>query len=119
MGGKGGKQQEDFGGSYDTPSLDAGAGAASSQAESALGPYSGPTVDSLAPKIQELATALVTDDLELDSPLMEAGLDSLSMVQFRNTLQQQFPGVPMPASLIFDNPSVRAVSVNIVEELKS
>jgi len=41
----------------------------------------------------------------------------LSMVQFRNTLQQQFPGVPMPASLIFDHPSVRAVSENIAEEL--
>eukprot|EP00930_Biecheleria_cincta_P054877 TRINITY_DN41269_c0_g1_i1.p1 TRINITY_DN41269_c0_g1~~TRINITY_DN41269_c0_g1_i1.p1 ORF type:complete len:795 (+),score=212.72 TRINITY_DN41269_c0_g1_i1:60-2387(+) len=118
--GKGGKQQEDFAGSYDTPSLDAGAAAASSQGESALGPYSGPTVESLSGKIQELASALVSvDDLELDSPLMEAGLDSLSMVQFRNTLQQQFPGVPMPASLIFDNPSVRAVAANIVDELKS
>eukprot|EP00435_Cladocopium_sp_Y103_P044032 s2991_g12.t1 len=30
-----------------------------------------------------------------------------------------FPGVPMPASLIFDNPSVRALSVNIHEELKT
>lgn len=119
--GKGGKQQEEYAGPQDLPSLDSGAGGgAVSQVQSALGPYSGPTVDSLAPKIQELATALVsTDDLEMDSPLMEAGLDSLSMVQFRNTLQQQFPGVPMPASLIFDNPSVRAVSANIVEELKS
>lgn len=85
-----------------------------------LGPYKGPTVDTLVPKIQELALQLVNDEeLTQDTPLMDAGLDSLSMVQFRNTLQQQFPGVPMPASLIFDNPSVRAVSLNIVEELKA
>jgi len=50
---------------------------------------------------------------------MDSGLDSLSMVQFRNTLQQQFPGIPMPASLIFDYPCVRAVAENIVEELRA
>jgi len=85
-----------------------------------LGPYSGPTIEFLIPKINELAmTLLSTDELHQDTPLMDSGLDSLSMVQFRNTLQQQFPGVPMPASLIFDHPSVRAVSENIVEELQA
>jgi len=116
--GKSGKKEESFAEDVGTPS--GPDGDAASQAAPVGGPYSGPTVDALIPKINELAMGLVSvDELDQDSPLMDAGLDSLSMVQFRNTLQQQFPGVPMPASLIFDNPSVRAVSANIVEELKA
>lgn len=116
--GKGGKQQDDY--AEDTRGSAGGEAAASEAAGPVGGPYKGPSVDSLIPKINELAMSLVSvDELHQDSPLMDAGLDSLSMVQFRNTLQQQFPGVPMPASLIFDNPSVRAVSANIVEELKA
>jgi len=85
-----------------------------------LGPYSGPSAESLIPKINEIAMALMTsDEIHQDTPLMDSGLDSLSMVQFRNTLQSSFPGVPMPASLLFDHPSVRAVAENIVEELKA
>eukprot|EP00440_Ansanella_granifera_P024325 gb/GFBE01026423.1/.p1 GENE.gb/GFBE01026423.1/~~gb/GFBE01026423.1/.p1 ORF type:complete len:777 (+),score=240.65 gb/GFBE01026423.1/:1-2331(+) len=116
--GKGGQQEQyvaDQGGQ-----VVASDDGAVSAAMPAGGPYKGPSVDSLIPKINELAMSLVSvDELHQDAPLMDAGLDSLSMVQFRNTLQQQFPGVPMPASLIFDNPSVRAVSQNIVEELKA
>jgi len=97
-----------------------GADSAAADAGGAIGPYAGPTVETLIPKINELAMALLSsDELFQDTPLMDSGLDSLSMVQFRNTLQQQFPGVPMPASLVFDHPSVRAVSENIVEELKA
>lgn len=115
--GKGKGKQEDY--VEDTGAPGPG-DVAASQAESELGPYKGPTVDALIPRINEIAMQLVqTDDLHQDSPLMDAGLDSLSMVQFRNALQQHFPGVPMPASLIFDNLSVRALSVNIHEELKT
>ncbi|CAE8590726.1 unnamed protein product [Polarella glacialis] len=116
----GGKQQaqsyaEEVGPGASAPAADS---AAAGNAE--LGPYKGPDVDALIVKVEELAMGLVSvEELHQDSPLMDAGLDSLSMVQFRNTLQQQFPGVPMPASLVFDNPSVRAVSMNIYEELKA
>jgi len=82
-------------------------------------PYAGPTADDLRPKIQELALSLLgSDEVEADAPLMDSGLDSLSMVQFRNTLQQQFQGVSMPASLIFDHPNVTAVCDYIAGELK-
>jgi len=93
--------------------------AAADSGVTALGPYAGPTKEQLAAKITDLAQTLVNvEELPADVPLMDAGLDSLSMVQFRNSLQQQFPGIPMPASLIFDYPSVRAVSGNIAEELQ-
>merc|ERR1711862_665554 len=93
--------------------------AAADSGAGAVAEYSGPTADQLRPKIQELALSLLgVDEIHADSPLMDAGLDSLSMVQFRNQLQQSFSGVSMPASLIFDNPSVSAVSDYIATELK-
>lgn len=83
-------------------------------------PYSGPTADQVLPTIREHAIGLLdADELEEDKPLMEAGLDSLSMVSFRNSLQKEFPGVPMPASLLFDHPSIRAVSENIADNYRS
>merc|ERR1712039_798662 len=83
------------------------------------GPYSGPTADTLRPKIQEIALSLLgSDEVDADAPLMDSGLDSLSMVQFRNTLQQQFQGVSMPASLIFDHPNVTSVTDYIADALK-
>ncbi|CAK8989139.1 unnamed protein product [Durusdinium trenchii] len=116
--GKGKGKQDDY--VEDTGAMAAPGGAEVSTGASEIGPYKGPTVDALIPRINEIAMQLVqTDELHQDAPLMDAGLDSLSMVQFRNALQQQFPGVPMPASLIFDNPSVRALGLNIHEELKS
>merc|ERR1712137_766177 len=57
------------------------------------------------------------DELAMDDPLMEAGLDSLAVVSFRNDLVRMIPGVPMPATLVFDFPTVRMLSEHIVEAL--
>merc|ERR1719188_2148886 len=84
------------------------------------GPYAGPGAEELRPKVLELAVQCTGEgELPADTPLMEAGLDSLAMVQFRNTLMGTFPGVSMPASLIFDHPTVAAISTYIAEELKT
>lgn len=53
-------------------------------------------------------------DVHLDSPLMEVGLDSLSSVAFRNALNQQMR-LNLPASLMFDYPSPRAIIDHIVQ----
>ena len=44
-----------------------------------------------------------------DEPLMSAGLDSLGSVEFANVLAQKL-GMQMPGTLVFDYPSVRAVT---------
>jgi len=63
--------------------------------------------------------ALATDEeLHLDSPLMESGMDSLSSVAFRNALNQQL-GLNMPAALMFDYPSQRAIIDHVVESSKA
>jgi len=53
-------------------------------------------------------------DVEVDSPLMDSGLDSLSALSFRQGLQQAV-GVKLPSSLVFDYPTPRAVADRIVE----
>lgn len=61
-------------------------------------------------QIQEVAVNLMGDDgIHPDTPLMDAGLDSLSMVEFRNELLKEFPGVTLPGALLFDYPTVNAL----------
>ena len=44
-----------------------------------------------------------------DQPLMEAGLDSLGAVELRTSLGAKF-GVELPATLVFDYPSIAALT---------
>jgi len=56
------------------------------------------------------------DDISDDAPLMEAGMDSLSSLDFRSKLKGTFQGANLPASVIFDYPTVGALTNLIVEE---
>merc|ERR1712203_502052 len=47
------------------------------------------------------------DELELDSPFMEAGMDSLSSVSLMSMVAKEFQMALSP-SLVFDFPTVRA-----------
>merc|ERR1712138_372100 len=49
------------------------------------------------------------DEVHMDSALMDAGIDSLAAVSFTNALASEFD-LRMPASLIFDYPSINAVT---------
>ena len=48
--------------------------------------------------------------VEVDTPLMEAGMDSLSAVEFRNRFTSKVPGVNLPNTLIFDYPTIASIS---------
>jgi len=63
-----------------------------------------------------ILASVATDDDEIheDSPLMEVGMDSLSSVSFRNGLNQQL-GLNLPAALMFDYPSQRAIVDHVLE----
>eukprot|EP00913_Durusdinium_trenchii_P018925 g17783.t1 len=57
-----------------------------------------------------LSKNIVGDDIEMDSPLMEAGMDSLSSVEFRNQVRNLVPGINLPASMVFDYPSLKSMT---------
>ena len=44
-----------------------------------------------------------------DTPLMEAGLDSIGAVEVRNAVASKF-GVDLPATVTFDYPTVQALA---------
>lgn len=58
------------------------------------------------------------EEVAIDSPLMEVGMDSLSSVAFRNSLNQQLK-LNLPASLMFDYPNQRSIVAHIIEMSKS
>eukprot|EP00931_Biecheleriopsis_adriatica_P042086 TRINITY_DN23981_c0_g1_i1.p1 TRINITY_DN23981_c0_g1~~TRINITY_DN23981_c0_g1_i1.p1 ORF type:complete len:849 (+),score=244.94 TRINITY_DN23981_c0_g1_i1:87-2633(+) len=70
-------------------------------------------------QIQDVASSLVGDDIAADTPLMDAGLDSLSMVEFRNELLKEFPGISLPGALLFDYPTVNALRDYIFEAVNN
>ena len=57
-------------------------------------------------------------DVGIDDPLMAAGLDSLGATELRNALQRA-TGVPLPATVVFDHPTVAALTTHIVTLLAS
>lgn len=72
-------------------------------------------------KIRELAAQIIGDseDIDLDTPLLEAGLTSNTAVILRDELTKDLPGIGLPPTLIFDYPSVGAISEYILEKSKS
>jgi len=69
-------------------------------------------------QVMEVAQSLIGDDgIVADTPLMDAGLDSLSMVEFRNELLKEFPGISLPGALLFDYPTINALRDYIYDAL--
>jgi len=74
--------------------------------------------------VQQKLTALVMasldldedDAFELDSPLMALGVTSRLAVELRNSMAEEFPGLALPFTLIFDYPSVTHMTEMILED---
>ena len=45
----------------------------------------------------------------MEEPLMEAGLDSIGAVELRNSMATKY-GIDLPATISFDQPTVRALA---------
>ena len=53
---------------------------------------------------------LQQDTFAADAPLLEAGMDSLLAVEFRNRLKKELPGVKLSYTVTFDYPTVDAIA---------
>lgn len=69
-------------------------------------------------KVTEIASRITgaeDGEIEADTPLMEAGLTSNSAILLRDELSQELPSITLPVTLVFDYPSISAMSDLIVE----
>lgn len=66
-------------------------------------------------QLKEIVSGILGGAVAEDQPLMEAGLDSLAAVELRNTVGAKF-GVELPATVIFDYPSIRALAQHLTEQ---
>merc|ERR1711972_948870 len=86
----------------------------------AVAVFTGPSATDIAETVKGAALDLIgSDDLESDTPLMDAGLDSLAAVEFGGILQKQFQGVQMPGTLMFDFPNVKSIADFMHTEMQS
>ena len=56
-----------------------------------------------------VAKSVLGSEVGLDDPLMEAGLDSLGSVEFKNAVEAR-TGVKLPITTVFDYPTIRAMA---------
>jgi acyl carrier protein len=74
---------------------------------------------SISSLVLSTVSAVLGPDINPDEPLMASGLDSLGAVELRNSLQAQLPaGLELPATLLFDFPSINAISGYIASQVR-
>eukprot|EP00930_Biecheleria_cincta_P083907 TRINITY_DN7340_c0_g3_i1.p1 TRINITY_DN7340_c0_g3~~TRINITY_DN7340_c0_g3_i1.p1 ORF type:complete len:816 (-),score=214.10 TRINITY_DN7340_c0_g3_i1:128-2374(-) len=84
----------------------------------ALDVSAGLTVDMVKSKVLEIAmriTGSEDDEIQADTPLMEAGLTSNSAILMRDEMSAALPGINLPVTLVFDYPSISAMAELVVE----
>ncbi|CAE7035636.1 der [Symbiodinium natans] len=103
----------------DVPSGQAAPAAGAAPAASAVAPEQPKGLDpTLATKrLMSIVKDVIAadDEITADSPLMEAGMDSLSSVQLVTEVSKEFQMTLSP-SLVFDFPNVAAIVNHLVEE---
>lgn len=76
------------------------------------------SVSDLGMKVKRTVVDIVgVDDLEADTPLMTAGLTSQSAVLLRNALTKEIGGASLPFTMMFDFPSVAALTDFFVQRM--
>lgn len=68
-------------------------------------------------EISHIVHEITSTEIALEAPLMEGGMDSISVVEFRNKLQSIF-GVKISGTVLFDYPSIMEVSYYVEKLLK-
>lgn len=69
----------------------------------------------LVEKVREVAMhVMMVERLDIDVQLMDAGMDSIESVDFRNQLESALPGVKLPGALVLEYPTVGAIAGYLV-----
>lgn len=71
--------------------------------------------DKLASIVMMIVDLEEDEKLELDLPLMQVGVTSKTAVALRNALSDELPGLALPATMVFDYPSINSMTEMILE----
>ena len=71
----------------------------------------------LGGQVDLVVAEVLGGSVDHDTPLMDAGADSLSAVELRNTLHAELGGLPLPSTLLFDFPTISAMVEYVEEQL--
>jgi len=87
--------------------------------EEAVAKPAGLDPDQVALAVDKVTKGMVGGkSLDWNVPLMEAGISSMNAVIYRQKLMDQFEGIRLPVTLVFDYPTVEAISDLILEQGK-
>jgi len=75
-----------------------------------------PSITAVKTAVAGLVNSLVGSTVGDEDPLLAAGLDSLGAVEFKNSLSQTL-GLELPSTLVFDYPTVSAISRFVITKL--
>lgn len=80
----------------------------------------GVTVDMVSSKVRDMLHRILDADAEVDNdtPLFATGLTSNAAMLLRDDLQRELDGVKIPTTVIFDYPTIGAVSDYLVSSIK-
>jgi 3-oxoacyl-(acyl-carrier-protein) synthase/enoyl-CoA hydratase/carnithine racemase/acyl carrier protein/thioredoxin reductase len=70
----------------------------------------GQTVAVSLKEVLDTAMHVIGGNVDADTPLMDAGLDSLSATELRSSLQAKTGGAELPATLVFEAPTARQIA---------
>ena len=66
--------------------------------------------------VHEVAHEITGTEIETNAPLMSAGLDSLSAVEFTNALGARF-SMDLAPTILYDNPTLESLASFLSNEL--
>jgi NADPH:quinone reductase-like Zn-dependent oxidoreductase/3-oxoacyl-(acyl-carrier-protein) synthase/acyl carrier protein len=74
------------------------------------------TKDDIKEELKRVVQEFVNEEVDTKIPLMDAGIDSLSVVQFTNILTTSF-NITLSGTLLFDFPTIELITEHIHEEI--
>mmetsp|Transcript_112654 Transcript_112654/g.291015 ORF Transcript_112654/g.291015 Transcript_112654/m.291015 type:complete len:801 (-) Transcript_112654:174-2576(-) len=93
---------------------------AAADSETALQPASAVVRDTslVMGSLQQVARKMLgsDEDIHADLPLFDVGINSMNAVLFRNKLLDEFQGVDLPVTLVFDFPTLKSMAELVTEQ---